>query len=319
MDKFVTIFNKNIDNFDSNKENIPPINYELIQKNFIESSLPENNDESFVKELFEKAQKSFRSNKDGKYPKKVHNFKIKGVSVKLTLKINGIGYWLCEMTNVSLKYNTMSVFALEQNKLLNENSLFSDIQEYDYKFENNKLYLSSLNNDENENENDNKNDNDSKYTNVLFISYNLVYPISKYECNDKLYTINLKGLSFLDYINFTKSFVEVYIYISTRYRYISLDEIFYLNNNFPIDIIEKINKLKMDLQNIIDNILEISKKIENEEVDGKKLKYFELSVLKDNLQKLEYEFQDYLKIFHKNNDNWKVFAYAFMKNCPISF
>ena len=313
MEHLIEIFNKNIEEFDNNKENIDPINYELLQKKFIDSSLPENDDADFVKELFEKAQKSFRNNKDGKYPKKIHNLKIKGVPIKLTLKINGIGYWLCEMTNISLKYNTMSVFAMEQNKLLNENSLFNIKRVDDCNFQNNKLYLSSLNIDENENS------NDFKYTNILFISYNLVYPVSKYECNDKLYTINLKGLSFLDYINFTKSFIEIYIYISTRYRYISLDEIFYINNNFPVDIIEKINKLKLDLQNIIDNILEISKKIENEEIDGKKLKYFELSILKDQLQKLEYEFQDYLKVFHKNDDNWKVFAYTFMKNCPVNF
>ena len=313
MEHLIEIFNKNIEEFDNNKENIEPVNYELLQKNFIDSSLPENDDADFVKELFEKAQKSFRNNKDGKYPKKIHNLKIKGVPIKLTLKINGIGYWLCEMTNISLKYNTMSVFAMEQNKLLNENSLFNIKRVDDCNFQNNKLYLSSLNIDENENS------NDFKYTNILFISYNLVYPVSKYECNDKLYTINLKGLSFLDYINFTKSFIEIYIYISTRYRYISLDEIFYINNNFPVDIIEKINKLKLDLQNIIDNILEISKKIENEEIDGKKLKYFELSILKDQLQKLEYEFQDYLKVFHKNDHNWKVFLYAFMKNCPVNF
>ena len=313
MEHLIEIFNKNIEEFDNNKENIDPINYELLQKKFIDSSLPENDDADFVKELFEKAQKSFRNNKDGKYPKKIHNLKIKGVPIKLTLKINGIGYWLCEMTNISLKYNTMSVFAMEQNKLLNENSLFNIKRVDDCNFQNNKLYLSSLNIDENENS------NDFKYTNILFISYNLVYPVSKYECNDKLYTINLKGLSFLDYINFTKSFIEIYIYISTRYRYISVDEIFYINNNFPVDIIEKINKLKLDLQNIIDNILEISKKIENEEIDGKKLKYFELSILKDQLQKLEYEFQDYLKVFHKNDDNWKVFAYTFMKNCPVNF
>ena len=313
MEHLIEIFNKNIEEFDNNKENIEPVNYELLQKNFIDSSLPENDDADFVKELFEKAQKSFRNNKDGKYPKKIHNLKIKGVPIKLTLKINGIGYWLCEMTNISLKYNTMSVFAMEQNKLLNENSLFNIKRVDDCNFQNNKLYLSSLNIDENENS------NDFKYTNILFISYNLVYPVSKYECNDKLYTINLKGLSFLDYINFTKSFIEIYIYISTRYRYISVDEIFYINNNFPVDIIEKINKLKLDLQNIIDNILEISKKIENEEIDGKKLKYFELSILKDQLQKLEYEFQDYLKVFHKNDDNWKVFAYTFMKNCPVNF
>lgn len=317
MEHLIEIFNKNIEEFDNNKENIEPVNYELLQKNFIDSSLPENDDADFVKELFEKAQKSFRNNKDGRYPKKIHNLKIKGVAVKLTLKINGIGYWLCEMTNISLKYNTMSVFAMDQNKLLNENSLFNITKVDDCNFQNNKLYLSSLNIDENENQNEYS--NDFKYTNILFISYNLVYPVSKYECNDKLYTINLKGLSFLDYINFTKSFVEIYIYISTRYRYISVDEIFYINNNFPVDIIEKINKLKLDLQNIIDNILEISKKIENEEIDGKKLKYFELSILKDQLQKLEYEFQDYLKVFHKNDDNWKVFAYTFMKNCPIIF
>ena len=313
MEHLIEIFNKNIEEFDNNKENIEPVNYELLQKNFIDSSLPENDDADFVKELFEKAQKSFRNNKDGRYPKKIHNLKIKGAPIKLTLKINGIGYWLCEMTNISLKYNTMSVFAMEQNKLLNENSLFNIKRVDDCNFQNNKLYLSSLNIDENENS------NDFKYTNILFISYNLVYPVSKYECNDKLYTINLKGLSFLDYINFTKSFIEIYIYISTRYRYISVDEIFYINNNFPVDIIEKINKLKLDLQNIIDNILEISKKIENEEIDGKKLKYFELSILKDQLQKLEYEFQDYLKVFHKNDDNWKVFAYTFMKNCPVNF
>jgi len=313
MDHLIEIFNKNIDNFESNKENTPPVNYEILQKKFIDSSLPENDDIDFVKELFEKAQKSFRNNKDGRYPKKIHNLKVKGIPIKLTIKINGIGYWLCEMTNISLKYNIMSVFSMEQNKLLNENSLFKITGVDDCNFQNNKLYLSSLNIDENEN------NNDFKYTNILFVSYNLVYPVSKYECNDKLYTINLKGLSFLDYINFTKSFLEVYIYISTRYRYISVDEIFYINNDFPIDIIEKINKLKLDLQNIIDNILEISKKIENEEVDGKKLKYFELNTLKDNLQKLEYEFQDYLKVFHKNDDNWKVFAYAFMKNCPVNF
>ena len=115
MENLIEIFNKNIDNFDNNKENIPPINYELLQKNFIDSSLPENDDESFVKELFEKTQKFFRNNKDGRYPKKVHNLKIKSAPIKLTLKINGIGYWLCEMTNISLKYNTMSVFAIEQN------------------------------------------------------------------------------------------------------------------------------------------------------------------------------------------------------------
>lgn len=307
MEHLIKIFNKNIDKIDNNKENIPPINYELLHKKFIDSSLPENDDADFVKELFEKAQKSFRNNKDGRYPKKVHNLKIKGMPIKLTLKINGIGYWLCEITNVSLKYDTMSVFALDQNKLLNENSLFNLEGADDSRiFMREQDFLQSV-------------ENNYKYTNILFISYNLVYPISKYECNDKLYTINLKGLLFLDYINFTKSFVEVYIYISTRYRYVSLDEIFYLNNNFPINIIEKINKLKIDLQNIIDNILEISKKIENEEVDGKKLKYSELSDLKDQSQKLEYEFQDYLKVFHKNDDNWKVFAYTFMKNCPISF
>jgi hypothetical protein len=289
MNKIIEIFNNNL----LNKE---VIQQDTTQENFIKSAITDTNNESFVKEVFTKVQKLFKNNKDPRYPKKTHNFKINGNSIKLNIEINGIGFWLCKIENISLKYNILSIESLISNNLLNNSS--------NIKFENNEILFSN---------------EEQEFTSYLFISYKLVYPISEKELNNKLYSYNLKGLSFNDYISFCKSFVEIYIHISVKLNLIACDELFFVDESFPEEIKIKLNDLIKNVE-FLENIIKLNKqKVEEDEIinNGKYSKTIEN--LKEELKNSEYALQNYLKDYHKKDDNWVVFAYTFMKYCPVTF
>jgi hypothetical protein len=251
-------------------------------------------DESFVKEVFTKVQKLFKNNKDPRYPKKTHNFKINNNPMKLNIEINGIGYWLCKIDNISLKYNISSMESMNSNNLLNNSSII--------KFENNQLLFSN---------------EESQLTSYLFVSYKIVYPISEKELNNKLYSFNLKGLNLNDYISFCKSFVEIYIHISVKLNLIETDELFFIDESFPEEIKIKLNDLIKNVK-FLENIIKLNKqKVEEDEITNKGKYSKTIENLKEELKNSEYALQNYLKDYHKKDDNWKIFAYTFMKNCPI--
>jgi hypothetical protein len=289
MDKLIRLFNDNLSNKDINKE-------ETNQEIIIKSSITENYNESFIKELFTKVQKLFKNNKDPRYPKKTHNLKINGNSIKLNIEINGIGYWLCNIENIKLKYNILSIHSLINNNLLNNSSNIN--------FENNEILFS--------NEKD-------QFTSYMFISYKIVYPISDKELNNKLYSFNLKGLSFGEYINFCKSFVEIYIHISVKLNLIASDELFFVNESFPEEIKIKLNEFIKNIESL-ENIIKLNKQKVEEEENISKEKYSKnIEKLREELKNSDYALQNYLKEYHKKDDNWKIFAYTFMKYCPIRF
>jgi hypothetical protein len=285
MNKIIEIFNNNL----LNKE---LIQQDTTQENFIKSAITDANNESFVKEVFTKVQKLFKNNKDPRYPKKTHNFKINGNFIKLNIEINGIGFWLCNLENISFKYNISSIESLISNNLLNSSS--------NIKFENNEILFSN---------------EEAQYTSYLFVSSKLVYPISEKELNNKLYSFNLKGVSVNNYISFCKSFVEIYIHISVKLNLIACDELFFIDESFPEEIKIKLNDLIKNVE-FLENITKLNKqKVEEDEITNKG-KY---SKTIENLKNSEYALQNYLKDYHKKDNNWKVFAYTFMKYCPVTF
>jgi hypothetical protein len=287
MDKLITLFNDNLSNKDINNE-------ETHQETIIKSTITNVYNEYFVKELFTKVQKLFKNNKDPRYPKKTHNFKINGNSIKLNIEINGIGYWLCNIENIKLKYSILSIDSLINNNLLNNSSNIN--------FENNEILFSN---------------EEDQFTSYLFVSYKIVYPISDKELNNKLYSFNLKGLSFEEYISFCKSFVEIYIHISVKLNLIASDELFFVNESFPEEIKIKLNELIKNIESL-ENIIKLNKQKVEEEENISKGKYSKnIEKLREELKNSDYSLQNYLKEYHKKDDNWKIFAYTFMKHCPI--
>ena len=251
-------------------------------------------DESFVSELFTKIKKSFQNNKNPRYPKNKISIKVKGQPIKITLEVNGLGYWLCKVVSIKLKYNIISIDDLKSKQLLDK---------ADFNINNNHIEIHST---------------EEFLTEYLYVSYNMVYPISENEVNTTIYTIGMKHTNFAEYISFCKSFIEIYIHVSTKYKYISLQELFLIDDSFPEIIKIKINELILILQDKINIIIEKEEKVVIEE-EKNKIKYnWDLDKSKDELKESNLDFQRTIKSFHEKDDNWKVFAYAFIKICPIS-
>lgn len=278
-------------------------NEEDDQKKIIKKSSNDEYSEDFVKELFEKIhdtrvkvgvhnrKKSFNYTiaikNDNIFGKKSTNEKIK---VTLKIEIDGLGYWLCKISGIFLNNTSISVAELDNINIGGE----------EYHYEDGQIIFKR---------------SDLLKTEYLYVSHRLIYPISINEFNYTLMRSNKREFRYSEYIRHCKCDLEVIIYISTNYRFVSLDEIFFKSDLFPNEINNKIDEIKNIVSLRIPNLNELEEKAKAKK---NKNDYPFKSKEEETYDQAVSEFFSSIKTFFTKDDNWKVFAYAFIKKCPVN-
>ena len=278
-------------------------NEEDDQKKIIKKSSNDEYSEDFVKELFEKIhdtrvkvgvhnrKKSFNYTiaikNDNIFGKKSTNEKIK---VTLKIEIDGLGYWLCKISGIFLNNTSISVAELDNINIGGE----------EYHYEDGQIIFKR---------------SDLLKTEYLYVSHRLIYPISINEFNYTLMRSNKREFRYSEYIRHCKCDLEVSIYISTNYRFVSLDEIFFKSDLFPNEINNKIDEIKNIVSLRIPNLNELEEKAKAKK---NKNDYPFKSKEEEEYDQAVSEFFSSIKTFFTKDDNWKVFAYAFIKKCPVN-
>jgi hypothetical protein len=278
-------------------------NEEDDQKKIIKKSSNDEYSEDFVKELFEKIhdtrvkvgvhnrKKSFNYTiaikNDNIFGKKSTNEKIK---VTLKIEIDGLGYWLCKISGIFLNNTSISVAELDNINIGGE----------EYHYEDGQIIFKR---------------SDLLKTEYLYVSHRLIYPISINEFNYTLMRSNKREFRYSEYIRYCKCELEVSIYISTNYRFLSLDEIFFKSDLFPNEINNKIDEIKNIVSLRIPNLNDLEEKAKPKK---NKNDYPFKSKEEEIYDQALSEFFSSIKTFFNNGDNWKVFAYAFINKCPVN-
>jgi hypothetical protein len=285
-------------------------NEEDDQKEIIKKSSNTEYSEDFVKELFEKIhdtrvkvgvhnkKKSFNYTitvkndniLDNIFGKKSTNEKIK---VTLKIEIDGLGYWLCKISGIFLNNTSISVDELDTDNI-------GCIDDKEYHYEDGQIIFKR---------------SDLLKTEYLYVSHRLIYPISINEFNYTLMRSNKREFRYSEYIRHCKCDIEVIIYISTNYRFVSLDEIFFKSDLFPNEINNKIDEIKNIVSLRIPNLNELEEKAKPKK---NKNDYPFKSKEEEEYDQAVSEFFSSIKAFFTKDDNWKVFAYAFIKKCPVN-
>lgn len=285
-------------------------NEEDDQKIIIKNSSNDEYSEDFVKELFEKIhdtrvkvgvhnrKKSFNYTitvkndniLDNIFGKKSTNEKIK---VTLKIEIDGLGYWLCKISGIFLNNTSISVDELDTDNIC-------CIDDKEYHYEDGQIIFKR---------------SDLLKTEYLYVSHRLIYPISINEFNYTLMRSNKREFRYSEYIRHCKCDLEVSIYISTNYRFVSLDEIFFKSDLFPNEINNKIDEIKNIVSLRIPNLNELEEKAKAKK---NKNDYPFKSKEEETYDQAVSEFFSSIKTFFNNGDNWKVFAYTFIKKCPVN-
>jgi hypothetical protein len=285
-------------------------NEEDDQKEIIKKSANSEYNEDFVKELFQKIhdtrvkvgvhnrKKSFNYTIaikndnvfDNIFSKKSTNEKIK---VTLKIEIDGLGYWLCKISGIFLNNTSISVAELD-------NINIGCIDDKEYHYEDGQIIFKR---------------SDLLKTEYIYVSHRLIYPISVNEFNYTLWRSNKREFRYSEYIRYCKCDIEVSIYISTNTRSLSLDEIFFKSDLFPSEINNKIDEIKNIVSLRIPNLNELEEKAKAKK---NKNNYPFKSKEEEEYDQAVSEFFSSIKTFFHNGDNWKVFAYAFIKKCPVN-
>lgn len=294
---FLQRFTENLDN------HIIKRNEEDDQKEIIKKSANSEYSEDFVKELFQKIhdtrvkvgvhnkKKSFNYTitikndniLDNIFGKKIPTKKIK---VNLKIEIDALGYWLCKIDGILLNNSSISVDELDTVNI-------GCIDDKEYYHEDGQIIFKR---------------SDLVKTEYLYVSHRLIYPISINE-------FNKREFRYSEYIRYCKCDIEVSIYISSNIRLLSLDEIFFKSNLFPSEINNKIDEIKNIVSLRIPNLNELGEKAKPKK---NKNDYPFKSKEEEAYDQAVSEFFSSIKTFFNNGDNWKVFAYAFIKKCPVN-
>lgn len=285
-------------------------NEEDDQKEIIKKSANADYSEDFVKELFGKIhdtrvkvgvhnkKKSFNYTitikndniLDNIFGKKSPTEKIK---VNFKIEIDALGYWLCKIDGILLNNNSISVDILDTVNI-------GCIDDKEYHYEDGQIIFKR---------------SDLVKTEYLYVSHRLIYPISINEFNYTLMRSNKREFRYSEYIRYCKCDIEVIIYISTNYRLLSLDEIFFKSDLFPNEINNKIDEIKNIVSLRIPNLNELEEKARPKK---NKNNYPFKSKEEEAYDQAVSEFFSSIKTFFTKDDNWKVFAYAFIKKCPVN-
>jgi hypothetical protein len=301
---FLQYFSENLDN--------PFIkrNEEDDQKEIIKKSSNSEYNEDFVKELFQKIHDTrvkvgINNNKksfnytitvkndnilDNIFGKKIPDKKIK---VNLKIEIDALGYWLCKIDGILLNNSSISVDELYTVNI-------GSIDDKEYYYEDGQIIFKM---------------SDLLKTEYLYVSHRLIYPISINEFNYTLMRSNKREFRYSEYIRYCKCDIEVIIYISGNTRSLSLDEIFFKSDLFPSEINNKIDEIKNIVSLRIPNLNELEEKAKAKK---NKNNYPFKSKEEEEYDQALSEFFSSIKRFFNNGDNWKVFAYAFIKQCPLN-
>lgn len=267
-----------------------------IQDWYIKNAVTDEYDENFVSELFNKFKKTFQTKKTPGLCKASYTYKINDLKIILKVIYNNVGYWFCTIDNINLKYNTATVQSLQEVLFSNNNISIKSIDE---SLPNKMIFI----------------DNDKNfYTNHYVVSYNLVYPVSYEELGKPLYKPFFLNNCLLSFVYSCKSDMEVMTNIELKNNIVDLDEVFYVNPNYHSDIKDKIINFKNLYKIKKDNIVFFEEKLKDD-----KLKYLERHNLEQSLECAKTDMYNYFKDFFTIKNNWKIFIYAFIKDCPITF
>lgn len=254
-----------------------------------------------VNELFFKISKNF-SDRTRKSEKIVYRYLIQlkhcCIKIKLYIISTHYGYWLCKIDNAKFYCDGiyLSSFFNEKNSIVgtpdisfNKTSKCSII----------KLTHTVSNKLE---------------TEFILVTRNfLIYPIHK---DDFLNNRFFLKKTFSEYIFFCKDFIYVYYYILIKLKEeVSINDILYCNDSFPNNIKCKIKSLCIVLEPSINCFNRLNK--EHKKLISTIHNIKDFNVLNENMNIVLDEIKTSLNIFYQIDNNWKVFVYAFIKDCYI--
>ena len=300
MDAFTLQLTNLIENqFDFNEKYVETRDTN-IQDWYIKNATNDEYNEAFVTELFNKLKKTFQTKKSPCSTKSSYSYKMKDTKITLKILYNNIRFWFCSIDNIKLRYNTATIESLEHELLLNQNISINNIEQSS---SNKMIYL----------------DNNNKYyTNYYVVSYNLVYPVSYEELGKPIYRPVFRNNCLSSFIDSCKSDIHIITHIKVKNNLVDLDELFYINDNYPQEIKDKIINFKNLYKIKKDNIDQLEETLK-ERLKDNQLKYNERFTLEESLSKAKTDMYNYFKSFFEIKNNWKIFIYAFIKDCPISF
>ena len=204
-------------------------------------------------------------------------------------------YWLLRVTNAKFYCDGMYL-----SSLLNNNN--SILETLDISFDiTNKCSIVKLTQPVSNN----------LETEYLIVTTNfMIYPV---HINDFSKNRFFLKKTFSEYLLFCQDAICVCHYILTKLEEESIHEILYCHDSFPNSIKCKIKSLYIILESHIIDFKKLVKEYKDSTSDD--IQDDENFKKKKNI--IYDKFKISLSIFYQNNDNWKAFAYAFMKDIYI--
>lgn len=267
-----------------------------IQDWYIKNAITDEYNKKFVTELFNKFKKTFQTKKTAGVSKSSYSYKMNDLKIILKVEYNNVGFWFCYIDNIKMKYNSATINSLQDELFENNNMSIKTIEE---SCSNKMIFMDN---------------NTSFYTNYYVVSINLVYPVSYEELGKPLFKPLFLNHCLSSFIHSCKSDLEVSTYIQIKNNRVHLDEVFYVNPDYDQSIKDKIIYFK-DLYKIKKEIIsDFEEKLKDD-----KLKYTERCNLEESLKNAMSDKYNFFKDFFAIENNWKIFIYAFIKDCPIAF
>lgn len=151
-------------------------------------------------------------------------------------------------------------------------------------------------------------------TDYLIVTKNfLIYPVHIDDFSNNRFFLKK---TFSEYLLFCQDVIYVCYYILMKLEEEeSIYEILYCHDSFPNNIKCKIKSLYIVLELHINSFKKFIKEYKDSNLTSDNINDYENFNKKKNI--IFHEFKISLTTFYQNNDNWKVFAYAFMKNIYI--
>lgn len=284
----MNIFHENI-NININNNIKKKDDYIKIQNEIIKLSFNSEFNEEFIIELFDLLKKEFL-NISKNIKNTIFNYTIKEYSFDITIIFKSFGYAFIELSNIFLNNNFFLIDYFDEKDIDNE-----------YFFENNNIILKK---------------NISK-TKFLLLSNNLIIPLSgKYVANFQPNIHHPFVYSYADYIKCIKNFINNIPNLEYNIKNSKIEEIFFNSELFPLDIQLKIDILRKMIIDKLPNILELYNiSIQSRNNNLNLFTRHEQGIKYDNAIN---DLKKNIKYFLNIDDNWKVLAYAFIKQCPIT-
>jgi hypothetical protein len=276
--------------------------YKALQNWYIENSVSEKYDKVFIETLFDKLKNKYKTTVDSRKPLKILKFTVKigSESIKCNIEQAALGYWMIKLHDIKLLNKLISLKNLPMHDSLNY-SLIKPIPDVDVSF----LKVSD----------------DIPYdfnTDLIFVSYNTVFPIFESDINTNHRTILCSEMrSFNDFIKNHNNYMNMYFKLLPLYNGFDITTILNKNskyseseNNF-IDKLLNLVKPKIDLLEIYQKDIDFEKERWNDQFNSK------LTEHKENYDKTSLKIMEYIKKAMEPKNNWKLFIKIFIGDCLV--